>query len=374
MKNNQDIIIITADGTSSWMRERFTPGSWVRMFSEGLIGSYKDKMEVLRRVDNGVAVWLKDLDGLVKEMKEASKNSRYIDVAIILSKIDKRLLAVREAGKEIKQLTDAEIAPFDLEHKKDLSNEKLFADDGLSSEAGMFGDMKRRFVADRLETQVRAERKMAINSLVDKTQQLVNSIKEKYSDLGKARAKGDIKGYIDTLANISISQREFQQYFTPVYKKYLQPLVDRAQEERRMLQEENLKKQETKEMVAKEFDKKPEEGILPEAKSPALNLNQTWQKPEQVSNWILDKKETPVAQAPKKPASPRKPKAPKPIPAAEEEIKASNANFISELIKASSLNDPYILSNMLVRYAEKIEDIDLDKSLKLLAIAEGILG
>lgn len=52
---------------------------------------------------------------------------------------------------------------------------------------------------------------------------------------------------------------------------------------------------------------------------------------------------------------------------------SSHQNFYNELVKASSVNDPYLLATMLVRYSSQIEDDDFDTSMKLLAIAEGIL-
>lgn len=51
----------------------------------------------------------------------------------------------------------------------------------------------------------------------------------------------------------------------------------------------------------------------------------------------------------------------------------SHQNFYNELVKAASINDPYLLATMLVRYSSQIEDDDFDTSMKLLAIAEGIL-
>lgn len=51
----------------------------------------------------------------------------------------------------------------------------------------------------------------------------------------------------------------------------------------------------------------------------------------------------------------------------------ANEDFYNELTKVASTNDPYLMATMLIRYSAQIEDTDLDTSLKLLAIAEGIL-
>ena len=54
-------------------------------------------------------------------------------------------------------------------------------------------------------------------------------------------------------------------------------------------------------------------------------------------------------------------------------VKANEA-FYNELVKtASATNDPYLMATMLVRYSAQIEEDDFDTSMKLLAIAEGIL-
>ncbi len=54
-------------------------------------------------------------------------------------------------------------------------------------------------------------------------------------------------------------------------------------------------------------------------------------------------------------------------------LKKQHNEFMSELSKiASRHDDPYLIASMLVRYAGMIEDQDIETSLKLLAIAEGM--
>jgi len=55
-------------------------------------------------------------------------------------------------------------------------------------------------------------------------------------------------------------------------------------------------------------------------------------------------------------------------------ISESHIQFVGLLKEASVANDSNLLAYMMLKYAGAIEDIDLDSSLKLLAIAEGILN
>lgn len=55
-------------------------------------------------------------------------------------------------------------------------------------------------------------------------------------------------------------------------------------------------------------------------------------------------------------------------------LKNNHIKFHRELEKASVKNDPYLLAAMMLKYSEMIDETDPEKSLQLLAIAEGILN
>ena len=55
-------------------------------------------------------------------------------------------------------------------------------------------------------------------------------------------------------------------------------------------------------------------------------------------------------------------------------LKTSHAHFYDELEKAAKVSDPYLLAAMILKYSEQIDDVDPEKSMELLSIAEGILN
>jgi hypothetical protein len=56
-------------------------------------------------------------------------------------------------------------------------------------------------------------------------------------------------------------------------------------------------------------------------------------------------------------------------------FKVANVEFIKELQKlADEYADPNLIAIALLKYAEAMEDEDLDTSLKLMALAEGVLN
>lgn len=122
----------------------------------------------------------------------------------------------------------------------------------------------------------------------------------------------------------------------------------------------------------------PEQLILPEPKQNIVTLEGT---PESES--VPEIKPLPKAELPKpveslKPNKNKKPKVPKTTEANDLEmalLKNSHASFYKELDKAaSSYQDPKLIACMILKYSEQIDDLDPDKSLELIAIAEGLLN
>lgn len=442
MQNQNEIIIITAAGGKTWLKERFMPSSWVRMFGEGLIGDYAKKMDTLRDVDDRIHEWTKDLGALTKEMRQALRGSRFIDVAILLGRLNKKLKNVHEAGKEVKKIEEGALRDFERKHDLNIPDDILGteSESGLTTEAGFLSDLKRKWIAKKFETAQKQKRTIALNSLVDRAERLAKSVRSHVNNLGTARASGDIGRYVDHLKQISLEQKEFQSMFVPIYNLYLKPVVDEAIRERKDLElekEEFLKKNKSEEEARlaelglnvpaeeKPTEEKavsedemgpvirvkppvglgeriapveleaPEVGVESETLSEVLPVEHrpsafsvhgpSEHKPEAFQG--IPTKITPELALPpvsieeKKKRTSRK-KAPPTTPAvpttADMEMnkiitKHNHAKFIMELVKASEQEDPYLLAAMLSKYAEQIEDEDLQKSLELLAISEGIL-
>lgn len=436
MQNQNEIIIITAAGGKTWLKERFMPSSWTRMFGEGLIGDYARKMDTLRDVDDRIHDWTKDLGSLVKEMRQALRGNRFVDVAILLGQLNKKLKNVHEAGKEVKKIEESALKDFERKHDLDIPDDILGMESGgLTTEAGFLSDLKRKWIAKKFENAQKEKRKLALNSLVDKAERLAKSVRSHVNNLGTARAAGDIGRYVDYLKQISLEQKEFQSMFVPIYNLYLKPVVDQAIRERKE-QEEFLEKNKSEEearlselglkeapTVSEESapSAEPEMGPVIRVKPP-VGLGERVAPMEAEAPEVGGESETlpasmpvqhnpsaftmhgpvehkpeafqgiPQASAPelalppvslpeeKKKRTSRKkaPPAAPPETTADMEmneilIKHNHSKFVMELVKIADNDDPYLMAAMLAKYAEQIEDTDLEKSLQLLAISEGIL-
>lgn len=390
-----------------------------RYLSEGLISDYAEKMDLLREVDDQISTWTDDLDSLVKGAERSLKNSRLVDLALYLNQINQRLVNVETAGKKLKEVSEKALNEFEKETELGIPLDGAFsADDGLESSAGFLDNWKRQWLADKLRNKTHKERNFALKNLVNFSRNTVGRVQDVLEHLAKARHTGEIGEYIQELSKISELQQKFQATFQPVFKTYLKPLVDevitKEQEQR-----------ELKNTVKEELDRKPDLGTLDpevdthripmeELKTPDLPIPQepvvqapppelgTLDFPEDhPTTSAKPTKEAPITQPSNSELfpelTPRQKSSPIPkiekyedTPVAEpteyqkeieEGMKAASTilqlrahrNFIVELVKAAKQDDPYLLANMLISYAGKIEDSNLSQSLKLVALAEGII-
>lgn len=401
---DNDIILITAAGKQTWFREKFDPRAWIRMMGESFIGDYKAQMEILREVDDRIYEWTSDLSDLAVEARIALKSNKLIDLAIVLKNLNDRLKKVKEIGTAVEQ----EVARFEKEHELPLDKEIFSANDGLVVEAGFFDRLKREWMADRLESKKRKERTLALRALVDLVTRTVNRAKETLKEMSKARALGNVGQYIDGLEKISKIQIEFQDKFAPAYNKYLLPVIEQALAEEASQDEE---KEIVKESPAEsEIIPQPSgKAQTPSAPLPSEDVDLTSLEPSipiplvnrkapadsgirptQISGPPeIDLSKEPNTELTNLPMdsevlenSPDTHVMTDPMPytvrSANDEmeqilLKKAHSEFLHELLKAARTNDPYLLASMVVKYAGQIEEFDLDKSLKLLAIAEGIL-
>ncbi|HVI40976.1 MAG TPA: hypothetical protein VM577_09970 [Anaerovoracaceae bacterium] len=422
MQNKEDIIIITAAGKSTWLRERL-PGGWARGLGERLIGGYKEKMEILRGVDDRVYEWLSDFKQVVNQMRRAAEANRLVDVAILLHNLNTKLNNVKQISGEVKKLEDSDVAPFEKEHEGVLPEEDLFSvdDNGFVSEAGMWSDFKRRWVAKHLESKERRERSMAIRSLITTAETVADDVEKYLSEMSKARASGDIGAYVDVLNRVSKKQIEFKSKFVPVYNKYLAPVVNKVKEERKaFLDRANRDEAERLHKLHEEEKKAPEKipetvdntmrSPVPESEPSASSLAPTNKQhtgvPATESMSIPSVPATepssgpvtnPTSSGPSTMIESHPPtelesvykvnengeveeSGPRTMPSAASTeveriiLKQNHIRFVEEMVKVASSDDPFIISAMLLKYAEEIEEVDLKKSLELLAIAEGIIN
>lgn len=424
MQLRDDIIVITAAGTGSWLREKFTPGGWARMFGESLISDYKEKMQILRQVDDKIFDWSKDLDNIVKELQRAFKASRLLDVALLIGELNKKLNNIQIAGAEVKQIAEKAIKEFESERETTL------AADDMIVEAGAWSDFKREWVAKRLETKERKVRNLAIKTVIDKADLTVKKVQKYVKELGRARAEGNIGQYLVVLRLIADEQKSFANTFLPVYKKYLNNMVEKALQDEKEEQKIEIKEPvestsepmkiapfvpektpektlEVKAPVVEEAVKKnpADLGVLEMPKETVETPNSVnMDRPEPVTESMpgdkvinsiepvtvpveSDAVETVNVDSRLENLSPEG--AEKAEPEKEEEekspetvlssgvvragLRGNHAKFVECLQKLAEHNDPGLLVKAILDYSEVIENTDLNSSLKLLAIAEGIL-
>ncbi len=241
-ENLDDVmIIVTAEGNSSWLREKLHPSSWARYFGEGIIPEYGEKMRVLRQVDNRIAYWLNDLDSYVKKMEQALNSNNLLSLVGFLAEINHKLKNAINDGKEVEELGQEALNKFDEESgylpflSDELEERLASSQDQLAKVSWDWLDRKKReWVANKFENKERKKRDFALRKLVDLTRQLVAEVQIQLRILGRARASGEIGVYIAGLKKISDLQKRFHKQFMPIYHEYLAPIVNRINERNKL--------------------------------------------------------------------------------------------------------------------------------------------
>lgn len=400
MSKNNDIIIILARDSGTWVREKFSPSGITRWFGEGLISDYKEKMKVLREVDDKIYDWSEDLDRIVKEMKRAIKANRLVDVAVLIGTLNRKLYNIKNEGAKVQEMAEEALMDFDLDrgsrgHELPLPNlDDLKSQDGLVASAGVWSDFKRDWVNKRVENANRKARATALSEILKSAELTVKKVKEYVKKLGRARAEGNIGQYIVELKMIEEAQDNFREVFLPRFKEHLAPLVNRALAKNKVEQKPTdlgtleapapVKPKLPKTLVdlgpldvaEEEAPKTIPEGPITEAPKTEIPTTEDMIQPETKRSPLAavgpeganEEDEEPEALTRKKPLL-------ETAALNEALLKLSHEKFLKELTKiADNTDDPYLMAAMIVHYAGKIEDRDLGTSLKLVSIAEGILG
>lgn len=404
-----------------------------RYLSEGLISDYKEKMDVLRQVDNDISVWTDDLDQLVQGAEKSFRNARLVDMALYLNQINQRLLSIISAGKRVEEVSEKALHEFEKEREMDLPLPEM------SSQAGIFSDWKRQWLAKKLQTEKRIERNKALKKLLDLSRQVVNGVKSQLDTLSEHRHTGEIGKYLDGIHQISRIQNNFQKQFSPIYQEYLQPLLTEVIRERdeekelgKLVQEElvriprqsiedpspnqinidpstNIEEKEEKALESAKVTPTPVDlGTLevPAAPTSLEKITPTQPSPIQApipSSGVVEKSlvgpptdsfpaTEPYSSVPpnpqiiriKPPVAEQSPnvvetteekeeKAPLTTRSGSVALARSHRIFFQDFCKLATLENPGLLAGMLTAYSAKLEDVDFNTSMQLLAIAEGLL-
>ena len=395
LDENYEIVVITADG-ENWKKEKVAVAGIRRMLSEWMSSGYKEKMTRLRDVDESIREWAKILKSTVRELKIAFRAGRIIDVAILFGQLNRRIKSLVEAGEDVKNLYEEALSEFEGEHE--LSDFDVLKEFDKKEAAGFIGDLARKYIGSKFYGKEIRERNMAVRRLIAKAEHVYKTIETYLDEMRSAKNRGDIGRYVDMLKNISDKQKEFETSFVPVYDKYLRKSVDRIMAKQ---------KEEVKGPEAAVEKTVPMEAVMPEGgvvgnkaeevpfmPAPETSLAPTMQREgppftEKPEVGIESSPPTPATKPPRQPeplseegapdteANPEDEPAPPTMRSRsftgvemDEITKEAHETFIKGL---ASFDDPRKMALAILKYAELIEDDDLETSFRLMAIAEGII-
>jgi hypothetical protein len=237
MVKKEDSIIVEGQqyGLGNKLRENLTPQGWRRSITEKLSPQFAEKMENLRHADESARDIALNLKPYLGQAHSAFKAGRFLDVAHWTSEINNAVKGIMRYGKNVVDLRDSELAEYYTRHEHADPNSKYFEDsteanDGMEITAGIT-DYLNRYLGTSLEKtywkRVK-ERKLAVQSLLKRTDLLVAVVLASLNKMGVARAKGNINDWIVELQRIGQVQIDYQKFAKGIFDKHLADLVELA--------------------------------------------------------------------------------------------------------------------------------------------------
>ena len=224
-----------------------------RQLGEWTISDYKEKMDLLREIDDEIQDKKDQIKSSLKSAKASVKSHRLVDFAIHVGRLNKNLKEIAEVGKEIKKVQEEALLEFEGEHEEEFPDDLGFsADDGKIAQAGAWDDLKRRvsggdwarrWTAKKLLAKDREKRDKLIERFLKTLDTKVENILHFIGNLRSARRNGEIGEYIEILGKIGREQKEIHGGFKTIYDNHLKDLVQAAYNEAKE-KEENRKEQE----------------------------------------------------------------------------------------------------------------------------------
>ena len=233
---NDEIIVITAARPGLWLKKKLAPRRWVGK----VFDPYDQKLKIMDAADEEIYLWVKELESIMKKIKKLKGNRarKTVDAAILLGAINKRLQQIVAAGQEVEQVNEESVRDFESNYKLDVDIQEYMSEEDpfrLSDKdrkafsnkyAGFYDDLKRRWLASRLETKKSKSRQKAIQRLIDMAERTVDAVKDSLKMMEKAVGSGQIGDYVDEVRNISKIQSKFDDQFTTTYDDHLAEIVD----------------------------------------------------------------------------------------------------------------------------------------------------
>lgn len=396
-----EIIILGANRTGNWFREHLSPGGLTRWLGEGLVSDYKAKMEVLREVDEKIATWTGQLEGLVHKAKSAVKGRRILDAAILLGEINQKLQLISGEGRKVREIQEEALREYEAEHELEIPEHML------PKEAGVMDYFKRRWIGNKLQSELTAKNIKLLEALLVTAEKVVHAVKSHLKKLGRARDTGRIGEYLDVLSTIGTEQIKFTTEFSKVYNTYFKTLVQAAVAKKKQQEKEladymgqvpateNMPIPETERAAPIEMPSEEGDLEVPALEIPAL-------PPIPSTNPAGDTMRSPIAKTvpPAKLESKKDEVVPLPIPhtkpsplppkeeweekayptkmspvlmkGVKEPVTAMMKNeFVQELLKMG--DDKYLMAAAMAKFSEQLEEWDEEASLELLRMAQKVI-
>lgn len=239
MSDKKDLQALAQEfGLKHKLRQYVSPKGLQRAVTEMGSSKYKDRMETLREADSSMresAVLFKDY---LKSAQRAFKDNRYLDVAHWCSMVNDGVKLMMRDAKPVVDLRDSEIAEYYTRHEDANPEHNYFsADDGLVSTAGLLDKLFGNSIEKLYWKKVR-ESKLAVQSLISKTEKLIAITYSSLDRMGNARAHGNIGSWIEDLQRIGKAQGEFQIFAKGIYDKHLKELADIVKANKPKVQEQ----------------------------------------------------------------------------------------------------------------------------------------
>lgn len=390
---------------------------------ENLNPDFQEMMDKLRATDEKIRSHAQPAKDLVRSAKSYFNRKDYLSCATNISSFHEKCRWISAELQKFISGVDMKHYKFLLDQFDDDQKEQLFGYDpskeidvdsgevddvALQSQAGIsdwwfkatdpLADLAHNLTSDRSRAMRALEKRFSISflkelkinseTMVIRTQKFLQLLLSVFKKLGTALAKRNVDQYVETskyfIAKFSseaaksysksAGEKGYHERFAEYYTKNIVPL---KQQHEKLLEAQRAAAEEQSKNIEEAASKKREEE----------ERKKQWEQ-QGIQQKIQDKFVPSSPTSASKPFQPSTQPGPKMHETAPEnlrdllgkepeenepfDLKKTKATFISNIEKFAETDDSKNLMLEILSLSEKLEDIDLDGSLKLLAIAEGM--
>jgi hypothetical protein len=256
-------------------------GGWGKGMRSLLSGEYKEKVKLLEETDETVRKILMgdnpynhEIKDMLFYLEQSFLDKKHMDMAHYAAGLSKIVQKAVEAGKEISNLSQEDLAkyygisPEDIEdylsradqstsmadHNKvddDVQNALLM--DIARGVEGLVNNLSvsrlyRKFLSDPIEWLYKKEtreRTRDANKLLQDSKAFVQKVLEIMNTLKTHRRSGNISEWVFEFSKLNELEKNYNKKQKEFYNKYIKPIMDKLQSERaKALEEESAKKSE----------------------------------------------------------------------------------------------------------------------------------